>query len=227
MSGLTHEQFDEKVLGLAATYEALSQIDFKPSGLTDGAVEDSVLYGGSKFNPLGSDFTRGVYDALQRLRFDVGCWGRLTHDSKVYVDEADTDTTLEMAGVLAMMTAPKDQERFNEVALNIYGLLDNVIQGNRVVVARPGEHRYVDGEWQDDVQESGQHNGKIQVTFENGHISSRVISIWSDRPENIHSDTPDDKGYYNRVAFPLLNVDLEALAAGKLEITYPPEGIAA
>lgn len=227
MSRLSHEQYDEKVVGLAATYEALSGIEFRPSGLTSGEVEDSILYWGSEFDPLGHEFTRGVHDALQRLRSDVGNWGLLTHDSEPYLDEADTDEKLEMAGILAMMTAPKDQEKFNEVALTIYELLDNVVQGNRVVVARPGEHRYVDGEWQDDVQESGQHNGKIRVTFENGHISTRVISIWSDRPENIHSETPDEGGFHQQVAFPLLNVNLEALANGKLDITYPSEELVA
>lgn len=227
MSNLTHEQFDEKVTGLAATYEALNQIDFKPSSLTDGAVEDSVLYWGSAVDPLGHDFTIAVCDALQRLRFDVGCWGRLTHDSEIYLDEADTDSKLEMAGILAMMTAPKGQEKFNEAALTIYELLENVVQGNRVIVARPAGRRFVDGEWKNDVQESGKHNGKIQVTFDNGHISSRVISIWSDRPENIHSYTPDDRGFYHQVVFPLLTVDLEALASGKLQILYPPTNEAA
>lgn len=227
MSRLSHEQYDEKVTGLAATYEALSGIDFKPSGLTDGQVEDNVLYWGPEFNPLGSEFTRGVYSALDRLRDDVGSWGRLTHNSNTYIDEADTDTRLEMSGILAMMTAPKDQEKFNEVALTIYELLDNIAQGNRVVVARPGEHRYVDGEWKDDVQESGQHNGKLSVTFENGHISSRVISIWSDRPEKIHSETASDDGFHHQVVFPLLNIDLMALAAGKLDITYPSEELVA
>lgn len=223
MPRLTHEQFDEKVSGLAATYAALSELDFKPSGLTGGEVDDSVVYGGADFDPLGSEFARGVGAAFRRLRFDVGCWGRLTHDSSVILDEVGTDERLEMAGVLAMMTAPKDEEKFNEIALTIYELLDNVAQGNRVVVARPGEHRLKDGEWIDDVQECGPHDGKVQVIFENGHISSRFISIWSDRPEEIHAESQENPGHFPQVVFPLLIVDLENLAAGKLEITYPPE----
>jgi hypothetical protein len=128
-----------------------------------------------------------------------------------------------MAGILAMMTAPEDQEKFDEVALTIYELFDNVVQGNPVVVARPGEHRYKDGEWIDDVQECGEHVGKIRVTFENGHISSRAISIWSDRPEEIHAESKEKPGHFPQVVFPLLTVDLEQLAAGKLNISYPVE----
>lgn len=225
MSRLSHEQFDHKVEGLAATYSTLREFDLTPEGLTGGEFDNTVLYGfhGKIYgtDTFSLDLTRGVREGLERLRFDVGCWGRLTHDSSLLIDEVGADERLEMAGILAMMTAPKDQERFNEVALTVYELLDNVVQGNRVVVERPGEHRYVDGEWQDDVQESGQHNGKLRVTFENGHISSRAISIWSDRPEDIHSETADERGFHNQVVFPLLTVDLEALANGKVQIKYP------
>lgn len=224
MPRLTHEQFDEKVIGLAATYEALNAVDFKPSSLTDGEATDDVIYGGEyDTSPLGFDLSRGVSKALQTLRFDIGCWGRLTHDSSVNVDEADTEERLEMAGILAMMTAPKDQEKFNEVALTIYELLDNVSQGNPVVVARPGGHRWDGSEWKDDIQECGEHDGKIRVTFENGHISSRAISIWSDRPEEIHAESQENPGHFPQVFFPLLTIDLEQLASGKVNISYPAE----
>lgn len=222
MPTLTHEQFDEKVIGLAATYEALDAIDFKPSSLTDGEVKDDVTYYRMSA-PLGFDLSRGVSKALQTLRFDIGCWGRLTHDSNVHVDEADTEERLEMAGILAMMTAPKDQEKFNEVALTIYELLDKVSQGKPVVVATPGRRMWNGSEWEDDIQKCGQHNGKIRVTFENGHIASRTISIWSDRPEEIHAESQERPGHFPQVFFPLLNIDLEQLASGKVNISYPAE----
>lgn len=224
MPRLTHEQFDEKVLGLAATYVALSELDFKPSSLTDGEAANDVIYGGVYDTaPLGFDLSRGVGKALQTLRFDIGCWGRLAHDSSVLVDEASTEERLEMAGILAMMTAPKDQEKFDEVALTIFELLDNIAQGNPVVVERPGERRWRGGQWVDDIQEVGQHDGKIRVTFENGHISSRTISIWSDRPDEIHAESEEKPGTFPQVVFPLLTVDLENIAANEVVISYPAE----
>lgn len=228
MPQLTHEQLDIKVEGLAATYEAVEAMDFKPSSLTGGNVKDDVIYGSSiDLAPLGFDFRLGVISALKSLRFDVGCWARLTHDSSVFVDEIDTAGQLQMAGILAMMTAPENEEKFDNVALTIFELLDNVARGNQVIIEQPGERRYVDGQWQDDIQVSGQHSGKIQVTFENGHIGSRTISIWSDRPKNIHSDSHNDKGFFEQVAFPLLCVDLGLLANGKVQIQYPPTNEAA
>jgi hypothetical protein len=218
MPRLSHEEFDEKVLGLAATHEALGQIDFSPSGLTDGEVDDDVLYGRLKYNSLGIELARGVHAALQNLRFDVGNWGRLTHDGEIYIDEADTNKRLEMAGILAMMTAPKDQERFEGLALHLYELLDNVAQGNRVVVTNLDKLGRSDS-----TQKSGQHKGKIQVTFENGYVGDRVISIWSNRPENIDSESPYDEGAYHQVYFPLLTLNLEELAKGNLAIEYPVE----
>lgn len=224
MSRLTHEQFDEKVQGLAKTYEALDGLDFRPSSLTGGEVDDRVVYGvPSETTPLGFALSRGVSRALQGLRFDIGCWGQLTHDSSVFVDEATTDERLKMAGVLAMMTAPKDQEMFNEVALTIYELLDNVVHGNNVVVVRPGKRRWNGSEWGDDIQQCGQHDGKIRVTFENGHISSRIISVWSNRPKEIHEESKEKPGHFPQVVFPLLTLDLEALAEGKVSILYPVE----
>ncbi len=225
MPGLSHEQYDEKVMGLAATYEALSGLDLMPEALTGGEVDNSVIYGyyGKIYetDTFHHDLTRGVRAGLDKLKFDVGCWGRFAHDSSTFIDEADEDKRLEMSGILAMMTAPRDQEQFDSLALQIFELFDKVTKGEPVVVERPGKKRFIDGDWRPDVQQVGEHNGKLQVIFDNGHVADRAISIWSDRPERIHSEEPNARGGHPQVVFPLLVVDLEALALGAVRISYP------
>lgn len=237
MPRITHQQFDTVTHGLAVTHEALSGFAFKPSILTNGEIDDRVLYGSEdSLTSPWLDLKGGIDGAQQILRRDVWRWGLLALDQDVRLDEVDIDKRLEVAGILAMMTAPEGEEKFNEVALTLYKLFENVIQGNRVVVVHEGLHEFFGGEPGDDIQESGQNNGKITVTFEHRNDGDAVergkdtISIWSDRPYrkdyDIVQDEQDSSYTWARVVFPLLQVNLKWLATNKAIVSYPDEEVA-
>lgn len=221
MPSLTHEQLDKKVEVLAAAHKGLTAIDFRPHALAGMPDEVEAGYGISESFPLGTGFADGLRNAFRKLQFDVGCWARLTHDQETFIDEADNDKRLEMAGILAMMTAPADQETFNTTALKLYEFLEAVAAGEPVTTYDP--RRFGD----DRLRKSGENNGKIQITFDNGHIGDRTISVWSDKPDEVYSDTPNERGFYSQIIFPVITLDVERFASGQVTVLYPGKAEAA